>query len=112
MFIIVKFAIVIIIQLLFDDRLYLYYSPLVCLKIGGPLCHETFCNKLEDQRFADLFQINKCIKYKYNSQTPRLMGIILMPRKKAMILQYWMLPLFAKRSQKMKIFSLFENVHI
>ena len=34
--------------------------PLVCLKIGGPLCHKTTCNKLEDQRFADLFQINKC----------------------------------------------------
>ena len=24
-------------------------------------CHETLCNKIEDPRFADSFQINKCI---------------------------------------------------
>ena len=42
----------------YPAKMFIYYVPYIHTYIHG---HETICNKIEDQRFADLFQINKCI---------------------------------------------------
>ena len=41
----------------YPAKMFIYYVPYIHTYIHG---HETICNKIEDQRFADLFQIIKC----------------------------------------------------